>query len=202
MNKEHSVIFVPGLGEHTTLYKHLTSDWPKYGLNPVIHSIRWRDKNSHFQSKLQRLVSLIDTLYESGNTVSLVGVSAGASAALNAFTERKEQVSRVVSVCGRLRTGREKGFRFYETLFARSPALESSVKQFEENERNLSMEDRRRIMTTRAKFADISAPKETSILDGSYNKEIPMAVHMPTIIVALKIFPKPITVFLKEGINP
>jgi pimeloyl-ACP methyl ester carboxylesterase len=202
MRKEHSVVFVPGLGDYVRLFEHLTRDWADhYGLNPVIHRIGWRDKEIDFQPKLQRLVKLIDELSNSGDTVSLVGVSAGASAVLNVFAERKEQVNKVVSVCDRLRTGHEKGFRSYEARFAHSRAFESSVEFFGRNEYKLRVEDRQKIMTVRAKFGDESVPARTSVLEGSYDKQIPLMFHMPSIIAALTVYSKPITIFLKEGIN-
>lgn len=112
MNKEHSVVFVPGLGDYVRLFEHLTKDWRKYGLKPVIHRIGWRDKEVDFQPRLQRLLKLIDDLF--GNEI---------------------------------------------------------------------------------------VPGRTSALEGSYDRQIPMAGHMPTIVAALTVHSKPITIFLNEGVS-
>jgi pimeloyl-ACP methyl ester carboxylesterase len=142
MSKEHSVVVIPGLGDEVSTLKKITAHWRNYGLEPIIHSVGWRDGENEFAPKLKRLVSLIDQLAEEGDTVSLVGTSAGGSAVLNAFIERKDIVRRVVNVCGRLRTGPEHGFRSFQSKTASSPAFAQSVKLAEAREASLSEYDR------------------------------------------------------------
>ena len=43
-----------------------------HGLNPIVHSIGWRDTKSAFNIKLDEFLKLIDKQLEKGDTVSLV----------------------------------------------------------------------------------------------------------------------------------
>jgi hypothetical protein len=200
MGKEHSVIIVPGLGDEIRGLKIVSNHWCRHGLEPIVHSVGWRDGQTEFQPKLERLVELIDRLTDKGDIVSLVGTSAGGSAVCNAFIERRNTVHRVINVCGRLRTGPHTGFRSFESKTASSPAFSQSIKLFESREDSLSDKERQRIMTVRAMFGDELVPSDTTILRGAYNTRIPTPEHMFSIGMALTVFSSPLIVFLNKGI--
>ncbi len=197
MVKKHFVIIIPGLGDEVGTLQKVTSHWKKYGLEPVMHSVGWRDGKNEFLPKLARLIVLIDRLAKDGAIVSLVGTSAGGSAALNAFIERRNVIHGVINVCGRLRTGPEKGFRSFQSKTASSPAFAQSVKLVEANEVNLTTRDRQKIMTVRALFGDELVPADTTILVGAYNATVPTPEHVLSIGAALTLFSKPLIAFLK-----
>lgn len=199
MTKEHSVIIIPGLGNDTAKLEWATRHWRNHGLEPLIHSVDWHE--GEFQPKLIKLVELIDKLTENGDVVSLVGTSAGGSAVLNAFVERKDKVHRVVNVCGRLRTGAQAGFRSFESRTASSPAFAQSIKLLESREDTLTERDRQKIMTVRAMFGDELVPGDTTILRGSYNTQVPTPEHMLSIGAALTVFSKPVILFLKGEVG-
>lgn len=199
MSKEHSVIFIPGLGEEVGKMSWAVSHWRDSGLNPLVHSVGWHDSKTEFQPKLQRLVEMIDILKKEGNKVSLVGCSAGGSAVLNAFFERKNIVYRVINVCGRLRTGTQKGFRSFAKMTKSSPPFAKSIKLFESREKLLSETDRQKVMTVRALFGDELVPRDTSILSGAYNTTVPTPEHMFSISMALTIFSGPLITFLTKS---
>lgn len=144
------------------------------------------------------LLKMIDQYVEDGDKVSLVGCSAGGSAALNAFFERRNTVHRVINVCGRLRTGEQRGFRSYEARTASSLPFAQSVKLFESREDLLSAKDREKVMTVRALFGDELVPADTTILRGAYNTVIPTPEHVFSIAMALTIFSKPLITFLTQ----
>ena len=196
MNKEHSVIIVPGLGNDTNKLQWATKHWRKFGLEPVIHSVGWHNGETEFQPKLERLVSLIDQLTDKGDVVSLVGTSAGGSAVLNAYFERKDTIYRVVSVCGRLYKGAQVGFRSYETRTVSSPAFAQSVQLCETRLASLTEGDKKKIMRVRAMFGDELVPADTAIIKGVYNTQVPTPEHMLSIGAALTVFSKPIIMFL------
>jgi hypothetical protein len=123
-------------------------------------------------------------------------LSAGGSAVLNAFIERKNKIHRVVNVCGRLRVGTQKGFRSFEARTSSSPAFAQSIKLCESREDSLTGPDRLRIMTVRAMFGDELVPSDSAILRGAYNTRIPTPEHMFSISMALTLFSKPIILFL------
>lgn len=196
MNKKHSVIFIPGLGNDIGKLEWATRHWRRYGLEPRMHSVGWRDSKKEFQPKLERLVNYIDQLAEKGYKVSLVGTSAGGSAALNAFIKRRDIIHRIVNVCGRLRIGSVRGFRSFTSRTASSPAFAQSVKLAEANESSLHDTDRRKIMTVRAMFGDELVPAETIIVKGAYNTLVPTAEHMVSIAAALTVFSRSLVEFL------
>lgn len=198
MIKEHHTIFIPGLGDEVNKMIWATNHWRRFGLDPIVHSVGWHDGEKYFQPKLKILVDMIDKYADGGNSVSLVGCSAGGSAALNAFFERREVVYRVINVCGRLRTGPQNGFRSFGARTASSPPFAESVKLFESNENLLTNQDRQKIMTVRALFGDELVPADTTILQGAYNTVVPIPEHVLSIAMALTIFAKPLITFLTK----
>ena len=135
------------------------------GLEPIVYSVGWRDGENEFLPKLKRLMGLIDKLVGKGNVVSLLGTSAGGSAVLNAFIERKNVVHKIINVSGRLRTGPVTGFRSLNQKQHQVLRLHT-IRLFEAREETLSAVDRRKIMTVRALFGDELVPSETTILQG------------------------------------
>ncbi len=198
MGKEHSVIIVPGLGDETRFLAFATRFWRGQGLEPIVYSVGWRDGENEFLPKLKRLMGLIDKLVGKGNVVSLLGTSAGGSAVLNAFIERKNVVHKIINVSGRLRTGPVTGFRSFKSKTASSPAFAQSIRLFEAREETLSAVDRRKIMTVRALFGDELVPSETTILQGAYNTVVPTPEHVFSIGMALTLFSEPLIMFLKD----
>ena len=197
MSKKHHVIIVPGLGDDADKLSWLTNHWRKHGLEPIVHSVGWHDEQK-FQPKLSVLVEMIDRYAQNGDKVSLVGCSAGGSAVLNAFFERKNVVHRVISVCGRLRSGNQKGFRSFEARTDSSPSFATSVQLFESREDSLSDNDRQKIMTVRALFGDELVPADTTILRGAYNTVVPTPEHVLSIAMALTLFSRPLITFLTK----
>ncbi len=195
MSIKHRVIIIPGLGDEVKKISWATNHWRKHGLEPVVHSIGWHD-GKEFQSKLQTLVEMIDQFIQYGDRVSLVGCSAGGSAVLNAFIKRKDVVNRVINVCGRLRPGKQRGFRSFEKRTASSISFAQSVKLFESREDLLSDQDRQKIMTVRPFFGDELVPENTLVLGGAYNTVIPTIEHVFSIAMALTIFSRPLINFL------
>ncbi len=195
MSKKHRVIIIPGLGDEVKKISWATNHWRKHGLEPVVHSIGWHD-GKEIQSKLQTLVEMIDQFIQYGNRVSLVGCSAGGSAVLNVFIKRKNVVHRVINVCGRLRQGKQRGFRSFEKRTALSIPFALSVKLFESREDLLSDHDRQKIMTVRPLFGDELVPADTLVLGGAYNTVIPTIEHVFSIAMALTLFSSPLITFL------
>jgi hypothetical protein len=197
--KKHRVIVIPGLGDGVRGMRWATQHWKKHGLEPVILPVGWYDSES-FASKLERLVEYVDE-WTGNATISVVGSSAGASAALNLFMEWSECIHRVVSVCGRLRKGTEIGLNSFGRRSKRSVAFAESVAMCEERQSFLSSDDHQRIMTIRAWPFDGIVPGDTSTLPGAKNIRVPVPIHAISIAAALWLFHKPIIQFLTETNN-
>jgi pimeloyl-ACP methyl ester carboxylesterase len=193
---KHFVIIVPGLGDDATKLKFATLHWRHFGLEPIIHSVGWKDDKQDFQIKITRLLGVIDSLDPKRNKVSLIGCSAGGSAVLNAFYERRDVLNKVINVCGRLRTGSLTGFRSFKSKTASSPAFAQSIKLFETREPLLSQQDREKVMTVRELFGDELVPADTTTLEGAYNTTVPTGEHIFSIAMAMTIFSNRLINFL------
>lgn len=198
MTEKHSVIVIPGLGNETRAIFWAVDHWRRHHLQPIVYPIEWYNKEKEFSRQLQLLVELIDRLIFDEHLVSLVGCSAGGSAALNAFVERRSVIHRVVNVCGRLRRGNHRGFRSFEARTVSSPIFAKSVKLFEHRENTLSHQDRKRVMTIHALFGDELVPPDTAILRNAYNIVVPTPEHMLSIAAALTVFSHPLITFLTQ----
>lgn len=199
MSKLHKVIIIPGLGDNGTRPIELaTNHWRRHGLEPYIHLVGWRDGEKSFEPKLKRLLKLVDSFIKTGDRLSLVGTSAGGSAALNVFALRKNRVHRIVNVCGRLRVGPETGFRSFSNQSKTSSSFAESVRCSEKVQKSFSDNDKKRIMTVKAMFGDEFVPPETVTIEGAKNIEIPTIEHMLSISLSLTLFSRVIIDFLKE----
>ncbi|MEK7141135.1 MAG: hypothetical protein AAB800_01160, partial [Patescibacteria group bacterium] len=172
--------------------------WRWYGLDPVVYSVGWRDGEYSFRQKLKRLVAMIDEIVNNADRISLIGTSAGGSAAVNAFMERKSKIHRVINICGRLRVGPTTGFRSFDSKTKSSPAFTESVRLCERGIEQLPLPDRRKIMTVRALFGDELVPPETAIVDGAHNIHVPTGEHMVSIGAALTLYSGPLISFLNK----
>lgn len=195
MKQTHSVIVIPGLGDNSNYIKLLTKSWNKCGLDIIAYPIGWNDGTREFQPKLDKLLRLIDKLHAAGEMVSIVGTSAGGSAALNAFVGRKNIIHKVVNVCGRLRVGPESGFWSFVLRTKQSPSFANSVRMFESKESLLTENDRKRIMTIMPLFGDQLVPASTVPIEGALNKKIFMGEHILSIATAMTIY-SPLKKFL------
>lgn len=199
---KHILIVIPGLGDNkaiqTKLLAHALDTWRKHAIYPEIYLMHWHDTTTPFEQKLDTLLIKIDTLRDKGHRVSLMGMSAGASAALNAFVLRKDSVYKVVSTSGRLKRGPYTDFRSLDQRSLTSPAFKESVLLFEQKEKTLSKEDKKRIMTVRAQFGDELVPGDTATVKGAYNIQIPTAEHLITGALTVSLFSKLVIDFLKK----
>lgn len=199
-NHNHTVIIIPGLGDGVTLMELAVRSWQKKGLTPLVYAVGWRDGEQSFTPKLTRLLALIDKLHASGKTVSLVGTSAGGSAGLNAFIERRDMVHRMINVCGRLRVGPRSGLWSFEDKTRTSMAFADSVRMCEAHQTTLTDGEKKRILTITPLF-DETVPASTVGLTGSHNIVIPTVEHVLSISLAMTLLSSKLTSFLKEDIR-
>jgi hypothetical protein len=197
MARERSVIIIPGLGDNEKEIRWITGFWKRRGLIPVVHAVGWRDGQG-FPQKLAKLISLVDKLDASGFEVSVVGTSAGGSAALNTYWARRNVVKKVVNLCGRLRVGENVGRRSFVATTSTSMSFAQSVIMCEKNLGQLSWIDKKKILTLRAWGFDELVPADTSIVTGAANIVIPLPEHLLAISSALTISSKPLLNFLLD----
>jgi hypothetical protein len=189
--EKHVAIIIPGLGE-LERFQLLTSHWRKYHIESVHHRVGWHD-SKHFEASLGKILARIDSCSNTGTKVSLIGCSAGGSAALNAFLERKNTVHKVISLCGWLRVGEHR--KYLERVKHISTSFVESVTLLDRRENELSSEDRTKIMTVRPIFDELVA-SDVVILNGAQNIRLPVPGHTLAIICGLTIFSRKLINFI------
>jgi hypothetical protein len=192
--EKHAVIIIPGLGE-IERFQIFTSHWRKYHIEPVHHRIGWHG-SEHFETGLGKILTRIDSFSTTGTKVSLVGCSAGGSAALNAFLERKNTVHKVISLCGWLRVGEHR--KYLERLKHISVSFVESVTLLDRQEHELSSGDRAKIMTVRPIFDELVA-SDVVTLDGARNIRLPVPGHTLGIVSGLTIFSRQLIEFIRAS---
>lgn len=190
---KHHVIYLPGLGDSKT---HGQDDaikrWEKYGLETHFFPLGWADKES-FEPKFKRLLSKIDELLKTGDKVSLVGVSAGASAALNAYALRSS-LSSVVLICGKVNDPQSIG----ESVYLENPAFKQSVFAVKDSLAQLNPAQIKRIMSIHP-LRDQSVPVPDTIIKGALEKTVPVIGHIFGIFFTIVFKGKLIAKFIKSS---
>lgn len=191
------VIMIPGLGNDSVyIYNPMLNWWRKKGIEMLLFKTEWRSKEN-YQKKIKRLLDLIDEKSKN-NKVSLIGMSAGGSLAVNAFSERKDKINKVITVCSRLRIGKMNGLSGFKKRVEGYPSFKESIIKTEEKEKLLAKKERQQIMTVHALFGDQLIKANTAIIDGARNITVATMGHRISIASSLTIFSKPLREFTEE----
>lgn len=154
--------------------------WRWWGVESELFQMVWSDNRS-WQDKFKKLLHRIDELHAAGKIIGLVGASAGASAAINAYAARKDKLVGVVLLAGKVNRPDAVGDKyrrnfpsFIESLDACQPAL-----------RSLNDQDRERVLSRYAYYDGIVS-KVDSEIPGARNQMRPIIGHVP--LIATQIF--------------
>jgi pimeloyl-ACP methyl ester carboxylesterase len=177
-NKRHAVIYIPGIGDDYKGFQgRIVKSWRLYGVMPILHEMPWMD-TAGLQPKLAKLLDKIDSLTADGYRVSLIGVSAGAGAAINAFAARPEKVNGVVCICGKINRPELIG-KIFET---KSPAfLESATLVKDSLAKLQSLEKLCRLQSRRSVYEWVVKPPD-SYVPAAQNVVVPSVGHAFTIL--------------------
>lgn len=180
---KHAIIYIPGLGDHNIRGQRLaTALWRWFGVHTVVCQMNWIDKHP-FEPKLQKILNTIDTLHQQGYAVSLIGVSAGATAAIHAFAKRSNIVSKLTVICGAIQHPEE----VQEITKQKNPAFWQAMLALHDGVlANLSAEERTRITSFVPKSDETVNPKNMRIEGISY-EPLPIHGHVKSILYALTI---------------
>ncbi len=194
MNKTHTIIYIPGLGDSRLKGQGVVIKmWQIFGVKTKVCQMFWADDRS-FEVKFQKIIDEIDELSKQGHKISLVGVSAGASAALTALAKRRDVISGVVCICGKIQNSQT----VHETTYKHNPAFRESMKQLGKNLPNLGQSERKRILSIHSLYDNIVPPNDTKI-SGSQEKVIPTVGHIFSIACAITFGSFGIVKFLKRA---
>lgn len=189
----HTVIYVPGLGDAKINGRRLlVASWRLYSVRPVVHQMSWADKQP-FEHKLQALLKHIDERRAAGERVSLVGESAGASAAMNAYAARPGSIHRVVCICGKLRNPET----IHPATYRQNPAFAESMDLLPQSLASLSTSQLSRVRSIHP-LADPTVPVPDTIIAGAEERTIPTVGHATSIVLGNVLFSWRMVPFLKR----
>lgn len=191
--KLHNVLILAGTNDQKgkNRLELATNHWKSHGIDTTVYNVGWKDGSINFELKLAEIEKLVEELSAKG-PVSIVGISAGASAAFNLLLKRPDVIQKAIGVCGRIRgASTDWGAKLNSKTFQQSVLL------FEEQQAQIPDELKKRMMTVSARFGDQLVPKGTSHVEDAKNITIPTAIHGLSIIMALTLLKKPIIDFIK-----
>jgi pimeloyl-ACP methyl ester carboxylesterase len=174
MAKPLHVIYIPGHGDYAA-QRRIVSRWRLWGVKPELYPINWGDKQP-WSIKRDALLARIDELARAGSAVALVGVSAGASAAINLYAARPDKTAGVVCIVGWINYPED----LHLAHMKKNPAFVESAKQSPVSLASLSAEQRRHILS-RCAIYDRIVNKRHSRVDGARNQIVPSVGHSFTI---------------------
>lgn len=179
---KHHVIYVPGIADDKLKVQSiLLYSWWLYGVHPHLHEMPWAG-SGHFEPKLERLLALIDKHHAKGHAVSLIGASAGASAVLHAYDKRREAITGVVYVCGKINRPESVSDRTYTANLAFKEALYSLQKVLP-----LLTPDHKARLFSLYSPADRSVPHEDTIIEGVKERRLHPLSHSQSILFVLSV---------------
>lgn len=189
---KHHVIYVPGITDDILhVQSMLIRSWLLYGLRPHTHAVPWAGEDS-FEPKLQQLVGLIDALSAAGHTVSLVGASAGASAVLHAYSMRKDKVTGLVYICGKI----NRPEAVSERTYTQNPAFKGALFGLPDVLQHLTPQDKEKMMSFYSRV-DTTVPYPDTLISGVQEQQLPSVKHGWAIVYAISFGAYRIARFLK-----
>lgn len=183
MTKPLHIIYIPGLGDTKEPRGQLraVARWAKYGVEAELFRVHWGDKQP-WMPKFDRLLARIDELLDTGRDVALIGASAGAGAAINAFTARKDRLVGVVCIAGKVNRANAIGPHYRRD----NRSFVESAKACELALTHLTSDDRARILT-RYGLVDETVYKPDSRIPGATNQLLPTISHALTIAYGITL---------------
>lgn len=190
---KHHVIYVPGIDDNIGYVQSAAVRlWRIYGVRGHFHIMPWRSEET-WQTKFNRLLAQIDDLRGKGDTVSLVGASAGGSAALNAYVARRNKVSGVVLVCSKVKHPET----VFQRIYAQSPALKDSLEQLQPSLAKLTAKDKAKIRSYYSPVDRTVSYADSAITDVE-EVRLPSFKHSYAIAYAIFIRAHHLLTFLKQ----
>jgi len=201
MKKETPCIYINGLSNNNIFQKIISFFWRNYNINFFFSNINWFD-NKSFNSNKQEMVLLAKLLIKEYGKLIIIGVSAGASLAINIFNEIKEDNLSLVLINGRIYSGDYKK-RNINSLYLRSKqnkkkssiSFYNEVKKSERVINNFSKKELSKIIVLTSYF-DFIVPKKLSIIKSTKTIISPIIGHNLSIFYNLVILKHKILYFI------
>jgi pimeloyl-ACP methyl ester carboxylesterase len=193
--REHHLIYIPGLGDGKgfKLDQRFIKIWRLYGLVVSVHCMGWAI-DEPFQVKLNGLLDMVDNLHEQGVHVSLLGFSAGGSAIINALQQANNKIEKVVCISGKIFNPGNVD----PTLYEQNPAFRKSVRLSDQNARNLTVTQKKKILTVYP-IHDAAVPYEDAVIPGTELLRTIGIDHITSVATALMVSSPQIISFIKHS---
>ncbi len=190
---KHHIIYVPGINDDIgRLQSCLLWFWRLFGVRAHLHAMPWLGEGA-FQPKLQDLLDQIDTYHGRDYKVSLIGASAGASAVLHAYVQRRDKINGLVYICGKINRPETVSDRTY----GENPAFKESLYTLSGTLKQLAAEDKRQMLSVYSP-ADTTVTYRDTIIPGIPEKSLPALRHGVAIIYAITFGALGLIRFLKQ----
>jgi hypothetical protein len=193
MKRQHLVIYVPGIGDDLHHFQGaIVKLWWFHGVRGHCHPMPWAGSED-YQPKLQRLLNQIDKYASKGHRVSLVGPSAGVSAVINAYVERKDMITGVNYICAKINAPETVS----DKLYAKNPAFKTSLYALQDNLKKLTVADKAKMHSFYSP-GDGYVPYEATVIPGVEESTLPSLRHGRAIIYSITIGARTLLKPLKE----
>ncbi|MEK7059921.1 MAG: hypothetical protein AAB971_04165 [Patescibacteria group bacterium] len=190
---QHHVIYIPGIQDDAYRVQSLaTWLWRLYGVRGHCHPMPWAGEEA-YESKFQRLLERIDKYIAKGYRVSLVGASAGASAVLNAYVERSNDITGLVYICAKINAPETVSSKTY----AANPAFKTALYALQPNLPKLSAADKAKMLSLYSPD-DRTVPYEATVIPTVAEKRLPALRHGYAIMYSLTLGASSLIRFLKR----
>lgn len=176
---QHHVIYVPGILDDSYLQSTWVRLWRLYGVHGHLHEMPWAG-GGRYQGKHKRLLDRIDKYKSQGHRVSLIGASAGASAVLNAYVERRDSITGLEYICAKIQAPET----VYDEIYSANPAFKTSMEILQGNLPKLTDLDKAKMHSFYSP-ADTFVPHAATIIPGVAESALPPLRHGRAVIYSL-----------------
>ena len=196
MNIQHTVIYVPGLGDtNISNRKKLLGTWHYKNIELIAHTVNWQI-DEPWTAKLNKLLDSIDQQLALGKSVSLIGESAGASAVVQALQHRTDSLTAVILLCGKSQYPDRIGHH----LRRRNPRLYEAVSGSHTYIQTMSDTAKSKLLNFHP-IADPVVPVQETKIPGVQDTRIPSFGHAVSIVFGMTIWSFKIVQFIREQGN-
>lgn len=177
---QHHVIYVPGiLDDKYRAQSSLVASWILHGVHGHCHEMPWAGEGA-WEPKFQGLLDEIDKHRKQGHLVSLAGASAGASAILNAYAARKDDITGVAYICAKI-NGPE---TVEDKTYRENPAFKTALYALQDELKKLTDEDKAKFHSFYSP-ADTRVPYKATVIPGVAESKLPAMRHGRAILYAI-----------------
>ena len=175
------IIYIPGLGDRYDAIRRLgLALWRRPGVRVTHLPMNWSDPRESYAQKVERIRRAIEG---SGDTVTLVGESAGGAMAIGVMRELAGSVNSVVTVCGMNQGAHRVSPRLYEN----NKAFQEAMQTADAVVSTLTEQEKASMLTVYSSADMTVRPRDTRI-DGVEAVDLRIPGHGLTIIAVLFFF--------------